>query len=281
MKETEVFRHKKSLGQNFLEDRTILEKIVKTAVSAPGDVILEIGAGKGVLSKALLAASSSILHSVEIDRDLQPFLERLKRLYEERFILHWADALRMDFRELIPAPRKVIANIPYYITTPLLWRLMEAATEVRYLLVMVQKEAASRILSPPGTKDRGPLGVTIGAMGAGKILFTVPRGAFRPAPAVDSCLLEIILEGERRSLAADEQWRDMLSAGFAQRRKKLMGNLASDFKEVPWRELFAKGGIDENSRAENLTTDEWVFLFEQAKKEWPPPRSQGKRPRKN
>ncbi len=266
MKGDGVFRHKKSLGQNFLEDKRVLEKIVEIAAPGPEDVILEIGAGKGILTERLLSSGCSLLHGVEIDRELEPFLEGIMRLHEGRFMLHWGDALEVDFAGLAPAPQKVVANIPYHITTALLWKLLETAPGVDYILLMVQREAALRISAPSGTKDRGPLGVTIEAMGKAEILFTVPRGAFRPAPEVDSCLFEISLEKNRRPLASNRLWRDILRFGFGQRRKKLLRNLTSSLTQIPWRELLEEIGVDGNARAEALATDEWLALFKGAEK---------------
>jgi 16S rRNA (adenine1518-N6/adenine1519-N6)-dimethyltransferase len=269
-----VFRHKKSLGQNFLADERVLEKIAKRAAIRPSDIILEIGPGKGVLTRKLLASGCSFLHSVEIDRDLGPFLEDLENGEKNRFWLHWGDAMEMNFAGLSPAPSKVVANIPYHITTPLIWKLLETVPSADYLLLMVQKEAAARIGAPAGTKDRGPLGATLEAMGSAKILFTVPAGAFRPAPAVDSCLFEIHLV-KRRGLARNSLWRDMLKYGFGRRRKKALGNLAASLPRAPWRELFVKNQIDVNSRAEALSSDEWFALMEGAEKSMASPPEPG------
>lgn len=276
MEKNRVFRHKKSLGQNFLQDMSVLEKIAERANPAPGDVILEIGAGKGVLTERLLSTDCSFLHCVEIDRDLEPFLERIENEYEDRFELHWGNALEMDYRSFLPSPGKVVANIPYHITTPLIWKLLENAPDIKYMLLMVQKEAAQRIAASPGTKDRGPLGVTIEAAGSTEILFTVPRRAFRPAPEVDSCLFEITLDKNKKFLTFDKLWRDMLKYGFGRRRKKLLGNLESGIWQVRWREIFAETGIDENSRAEALSAGEWLDLFGGAKKSMAsPPTEEG------
>jgi 16S rRNA (adenine1518-N6/adenine1519-N6)-dimethyltransferase len=260
------FRHKKSLGQNFLADRNILGKIVERAAPATGEVLLEIGAGQGVLTRELLASPCGFLYSMEIDRGLEPFLSDIPLLHPDRFQLIWGDALEADFSHLSPAPVKVVANIPYNITTPLLWKLLEMLPSAGFFLLMVQKEAADRMTASPSTKERYPLGVTLELMGNARKVLNVPPTAFRPVPAVHSCLLEITLGKEHRELATDAFWRGMLRSGFAQRRKKLLKNLKAFRNEVPWAEVFADLGIGENSRAEELSGEQWLALHRKAKK---------------
>jgi len=266
MVERKPFRHKKSLGQNFLADRNILRKIVERAAPAPGDVLLEVGAGQGVLTRELLASPCTFLYSMEIDRGLEPFLSDIPLLHPPRFRLIWGDALEADFSLLSPAPDKVVANIPYNITTPLLWKLLETLPSAAYFLLMVQKEAADRMIAPPATKERYPLGVTLELTGSVRNVLNVPPTAFRPVPAVNSCLLEISLGKEHRELATDVFWRGMLRSGFAQRRKKLLKNLKAFRDDVPWPEVFADLGIGENSRAEELSGEKWLALYRRAKK---------------
>ena len=186
MVERKPFRHKKSLGQNFLADRNILRKIVERAAPAPGDVLLEVGAGQGVLTRELLASPCAFLYSMEIDRGLEPFLSDIPLLHPARFRLIWGDALEADFSLLSPAPDKVVANIPYNITTPLLWKLLETLPSAAYFLLMVQKEAADRMIAPPATKERYPLGVTLELTGSVRNVLNVPPTAFRPVRAVNS-----------------------------------------------------------------------------------------------
>ena len=238
MNETKSFRHKKSLGQNFLADMAILRKIVERAALKPEDVILEIGTGQGVLSREILESPCSFLYSVEIDRTLEPFLSDIHILYPERFLLLWGDAMETDYSILTPAPVKVVANIPYNITTPILWKLLETLPSVGYFLLMVQREAADRITAVPRTKDRYPLGVTLELLGSTQKVMNVPATAFRPVPEVESCLLEISLQKERRLLVTDGFWRGMLRSGFSQRRKKLLKNLKNYRNEIPWTVVF-------------------------------------------
>jgi 16S rRNA (adenine1518-N6/adenine1519-N6)-dimethyltransferase len=265
------FRTKKSLGQNFLVDRNILRLILERADLSEKDVVLEIGAGQGVLTRELAQTPCAFLYSVEIDESLSVYLEDISPLRPDTFSLLWGDALDMDYRTLTPFPTKVVANIPYNITTPLLWKLLEQLPEqgTDYFLLMVQKEAADRIIAPPRTKDRYPLGITLEAMGSARSVRTVSPQSFRPVPAVLSSLLEIRLSGCFSSLPRDPLWRNLLRSGFSQRRKKLSNTLRSLRPSLCWNELLGESGIGENARAEELTVEEWLTLrntFERVEK---------------
>ncbi|WP_279369727.1 ribosomal RNA small subunit methyltransferase A, partial [Fretibacterium fastidiosum] len=148
------FHALRRLGQNFLVDRGVLAEIVERSGVGEGDVVLEVGPGQGVLTRALLERGC-LLHAVELDERLRPELEALAAASEGRLCLHWGDALRTDLAALVPFPAKVIANIPYSITTPLIWRLLALAPKgLAYCLLMVQKEAADRLLAPADTRER-------------------------------------------------------------------------------------------------------------------------------
>ncbi len=262
-REEKVFKNKKSLGQNFLVDRNILHHILEQADISSADTILEIGAGQGVLTRELAASPCTFLFSVEIDEGLSEYLRDITLLYPSTFSLLWGDALAVDYSSLSPAPTKVVANIPYNITTPLLWRLLEQLPEAGtdYFLLMVQKEAAERITASPGTKERYPLGITLELMGKARSVRTVHPRSFRPAPAVESSLLEIRLSGQHLCLPKDSLWRALLRSGFAQRRKKLSNNLRLFRPSVCWREVFESAEIEENARAEELTAEQWLALW--------------------
>ncbi len=256
------FQHKKRFGQNFLRDERILSSIVVRASLMERDVVLEVGAGKGVLTEALLSSPCCSVHSVEIDRALQPFLARLEDQFPEKLSLHWQDAVKMDFGALIPSPTKVVANIPYNITTPLLWRLLETLPETRYYLLMVQKEAAERITAPCKTKERYPLGVTLEVMGSASTILKVPAAAFYPVPKVESQLLEVRLSGKKTDLPRDLLWREMLREGFLQRRKKLVNNLRRWKLGLPWEDILRNAGVAPGARAEELSGEQWVALLD-------------------
>lgn len=243
----------KRFGQNFLIDNNILLFIVSHANISPDDCILEIGPGHGVLTKALLEHNPKCIHSIEIDERFKPELETLA-LSNNRLVLHWGDAVKYDYSSLSPFPNKVIANIPYNITTPLIWELLKFAHKgLKYFLLMLQKDAALRIIAPSHSKSRYPLGVCIEAMGYAKILRSVNPQCFRPVPKVDSAITEIALS-RNLDLPRYELWSDLLHKGFAHRRKVLANNL-KDF-DIP-EELARK-------RAEDLSCDEWLELFSPA-----------------
>lgn len=259
-----LFVHNTHIGQNFLVDRSVLRTILEQANLVSGDVVLEVGPGQGVLSKELLSSPCLLVHAVEIDRRLEPFLKGLDP-GGDRFLLQWGDAVRFDYSSLVPAPNRVIANIPYHITTPLIWKLLEdlAPLGMVYLLMMVQKEAADRICARPATKERYPLGITLEAMGHCRTIRRVPPAAFHPRPRVDSALLEIRIEG-RTSLPADGAWRKLVSSAFSQRRKTFANNLWSSLG-IPREEtvkVLASKGLKDTVRAEEIETADWLDLLE-------------------
>ena len=257
------FRHNTDLGQNFLVDFSVLQFILETSAPGPEETILEIGAGQGVLTRPLALSGCRHLYSLEIDRRLEGDLADLEKTFSNLKVF-WGDAVTFDYAKDLPqSPHKVIANIPYHITTPLIWKLLEdlAPKGLRYLLLMVQKEAADRLTAPAGTKMRYPLGVTLELMGHVRRLRRVPPGAFRPAPRVDSALIEIEID-RRQSLACDHSWRRLLKAAFGQRRKTLANNLGASFG-LPRESLlaiFSDIGVDGKIRAEELDGDQWLRL---------------------
>jgi len=251
------------IGQNFLVDLEILDFILKQADIKKEDSILEVGAGRGILTKGILERSPKTLFALEIDQTLHPFLSTLEEEYPNLRLI-WGDALRDGFpKEFNPVPNKMIANIPYHITTPLLWKVLETLSikGLGFILLMVQKEAAERICAPPRCKDRYPLGVTVQSMGESHILRLVPPEAFRPSPSVTSALLEIRIE-KNLDLPLSSSWRSLLRSGFSQRRKTLVNNLNRDF---PWIRdaigpVMESLGLNPLIRAEELETGTWRDL---------------------
>ena len=239
----------KRYGQNFLIDKNILAFIISRSKPDNQDCVLEIGPGHGVLTRAILAEGVKCLHTVELDERLRPELEDLAE-NNKALKLHFADAVKFDYATLEPFPDKVIANIPYNITTPLIWKLLHYP--VRYYLFMLQKELALRLVASPDTKERYPLGVAIEAMGHASIVKRVSRKSFRPAPEVDSALVEIVIE-KNFGLMKDSSWSELLHKGFAHRRKTLRNNLGET------------AGIYADKRAEDLTCEEWLNLYESYK----------------
>ncbi len=245
----------KRYGQNFLTDKNILSCIIRRAEISHNDVILEIGPGHGVLTRSLLSEKVKCLHAVEIDNRLRPELEELAS-DNPSLKLHWGDAVRFDYSTLQPFPNKVIANIPYNITTPLIWELLKFSGHgLTYHLYMLQKEAAMRITAPPDTKERYPLGVTVQAMGRASIVRNVSRECFRPVPEVDSALTEIITD-KNFELMNDSLWSDILHRGFFHRRKTLANNLKGFADVLEYGKM----------RAEDLSCSEWLEIYNNARK---------------
>ncbi len=257
----------KRFGQNFLTDKNILSLIISRAGLNSQDCVLEIGPGHGVLTRAILEKEISCLHAIELDQRLKPELEELERS-KKNFHLHWGDAVNFDYESLKPFPDKAVANIPYNITTPLIWNLLKFSPQgLKYFLFMLQKEAALRLIAPPDTKERYPLGITVEAMGRAVIVKNVSRKCFRPVPEVDSAVVEIVAE-KNFGLLKNSAWSELLHRGFAHRRKTLLNNLKG-FKNIEiseWKKIFSSLKLDENIRAEDLTCEEWLKIHEEAGK---------------
>ncbi|MBQ7733267.1 MAG: ribosomal RNA small subunit methyltransferase A [Synergistaceae bacterium] len=250
----------KRYGQNFLVDKNILNLIIMRADLKSSDCVLEIGPGQGVLTRELLAQGISYLHAIELDQRLQASLDDLTARAD--FALHWGDAVKFDYDTLSPFPNKLVANIPYNITTPLIWELIKYASRgLRYYLLMLQKEAALRLTAKPDTKERYPLGIAIEAMGHAGIIHHVSRTCFKPVPKVDSAIVEIVID-RNFELACDDLWRELLHAGFAHRRKTLANNLRG-FHDIQDLGDFAD---IRNMRAEDLTCCDWLKIYHDLRK---------------
>lgn len=258
---------KKSLGQNFLIDPNIARWMVNFAEIGDSDVILEVGPGKGMLTKEILKSPCKYLHVIEIDKTLAPFLEPLISECKSRMALIWGDVLAVNLKELQPTPTKVLANIPYNITTPLIWQIFEGLVPLgtTQLLLMLQLDLAYRLCAKPRTKDRSPLGITIERMGQAQIVKKVPPQVFWPVPRVESAIVQITLD-KNLKLASDSSWRRLLRVSFARRRRTLINNLAcvyEFFKEKDQAlKLLEEMGLLPTVRAEELEEEDWRRLHE-------------------
>lgn len=260
--EFKKFKNNTDIGQNFLINRGVVEKIVDASDMLQGEVILEIGPGKGILTEEILRRPCSKLISIELDRRLEPFLAPLAER-DSRLSLIWADALRLDLRTQLPdTPDMVIANLPYHITTPMVWKLLEdlSLAGLKRMVLMVQRESAERMLPMKGSKDRCPLGVTLEAMGRVWKVVNVPPGAFRPIPKVHSSIVRIDII-QRLHLPTDPNWRRMLKISFAQRRKTLLNNWAmAGINKAEGESRLRSVNIKESSRAEEVSVETWLEL---------------------
>jgi 16S rRNA (adenine1518-N6/adenine1519-N6)-dimethyltransferase len=213
-------RRSRALGQNFLVDRNILDVIERLAELDPGDVVLEIGGGEGVLSERLAAVVAHV-HVVEVDRRLEDVLRELLGRFSN-VTLHMADALEVDLAALDPAPTKVVANLPYGIAATVILRTIEELPGVRSWVVMVQREVGERLAAGPATPAYGATSVLTQLACDVKVLRPVARTVFRPVPNVDSVLVGL----RRHGGAVGAGVRDLVHQAFAHRRKALAGSLA-------------------------------------------------------
>jgi 16S rRNA (adenine1518-N6/adenine1519-N6)-dimethyltransferase len=241
---------RKRYGQHFLHDRGVIAKIVAAIDPQPDDVIVEIGPGTGALTAPLLDRLTR-LHAVEIDRDLATELaDRYPRL-----CVHRGDVLKFDFEQL-PEGLRVVGNLPYNISTPLLFRLVEVAGRVSDAHFMLQKEVVDRMVAAPSTAEYGRLSVMLQYRFEMRKLFDVKPGAFRPPPKVDSAVVRLV--PRREGLAANDAaaLARVVTAAFTKRRKQLRNALAGVVDEPGLRAL----GIDPRLRPENLGVPQYVAI---------------------
>lgn len=243
------------LGQNFLADPNLLDAIVRDAALAPADVVLEVGAGEGVLSERL-AAVAAHLHTVEIDRGLESALGPVASL--PNVSLHWGDAMKVDLAAYAPAPTAMVANLPYAVATPLILRTIELLPSLRRWTVMVQREIADRLRAEPGSRTYGSPSVVAQLACEVELVRKVDPAVFKPRPRVDSAILAL----RRSGPAVDPATRRLVRAAFAHRRKSLARSLEHGEKGslAPARAALAELGLAPDSRAEALSPQQFAAL---------------------
>ncbi|MBS4098921.1 MAG: 16S rRNA (adenine(1518)-N(6)/adenine(1519)-N(6))-dimethyltransferase RsmA [Sulfuricella sp.] len=252
---------RKRFGQNFLTDRHYIDSCIRAIHPAPADNLVEIGPGLGALTLPLLKILNR-LRVVEIDRDIVARLER--DIPPEKIAIHSCDALKFDFGSLLPSPEtggegklRVVGNLPYNISTPLLFHLADFAANIRDCHFMLQKEVVERMVAEPASPEYGRLSVMLQYRFAMEYLFTVPGGAFNPPPKVESAFVRMIPLAPLPHPAQDEElFGRIVAAAFAQRRKTLRNTLR-EFLSV---EDFATLGIDPILRGETLGVEEFVRI---------------------
>ena len=262
------FHFSKSLGQNFLVNPTVCPRIAEMGNAAPGFGILEIGTGIGTLT-AELAKRADKVTAVELDDRLFPILDETLAEFDNIHVIH-GDAMEYDLAGLIREEFAglrvaVCANLPYYITSPLIMRLLEEKLPVETITVMVQKEAAVRLCAPIGSREAGAVSVAVAYYGTAEKLFDVARGSFMPAPNVDSAVIQIRLHAQRPWQITDEAlFFRMIRAGFSQRRKQLCGVLAGSFgiAKQEMQTVFEEAGIAPSVRIESLDMPSLAALAE-------------------
>jgi 16S rRNA (adenine1518-N6/adenine1519-N6)-dimethyltransferase len=243
------------LGQNFLADPNLLEAILRDAALTREDVVLEVGAGEGVLT-APLAKLAAHVHAIELDRELERSLAPIADL--PNVDLHWVDAVRSDLSALAPAPTAMVANLPYSVATPVILRTVEGLPSLERWTVMVQREIADRLRASPGTRAYGSPSVLVQLACEVRLLRTVDPAVFRPRPRVESAILAM----RRIGPGADRETRELVRAAFAHRRKSLARSLEHVWPgslEVA-RSALAEVGLAEAVRAEALAPTEFAAL---------------------
>ncbi len=258
------FKFKKKFGQNFITDSNLLQKIVDAGDVSPDDVVIEVGPGAATLTKALAQRAKAVI-AIEIDRDLVPVIEETMAGFDN-FYLVQGDALQLDLdaviQEKLGAPHrcKVIANLPYYITTPLVMYFLEQGFSIDRIVIMVQKEVAERFTAQPGKKEYGAITVSLHYYGNVRYAFTVPRHMFIPQPDVDSAVVDIQPWTQKPLQADNEQlFHQVVKAAFGQRRKTLNNALKTlDMDSALMQQALQEVEIDGTRRGETLSVDEFV-----------------------
>ena len=258
---------KKAFGQNFLIDQNYIAKIIAALNPQNGETIIEIGAGRGALTENLVESGANVI-AIELERGMITVL-RQQFGDRENFHLIESDALKIDFRQVISNPKsqipnpksaKLVANLPFNISTAILQKLIEQRDCFSEMILMFQREVVERITARAGNSERGFLTVLTEAYLETEKLFDVPPNAFTPAPKVWSAVVrlkpKITIEIENEKL-----FRQIVSAGFRQKRKTIMNNLKSEFGEAG--KVFGECRIDSKRRAETLTFEEWQCLTKQ------------------
>lgn len=264
------FSFKKSLGQNFLIDTNVLKRIVDHAELTEDSAAIEIGPGIGALTEQLARRSKKVV-AFEIDQRLLPILEETLAPYPNTTVIH-EDVLKADVRGVIEkelneiADLMVVANLPYYVTTPIIMKLLEEKLPIRGIVCMLQKEVADRIAAKPGTKDYGSLSIAIQYYTEAETVMIVPKTVFVPQPNVDSAVIRLTKRKEPAVLVIDESFFfQLIRISFAQRRKTLLNNLTNGLPEGKQKKeeilsALKQAEIDPGRRGETLSIEEFARL---------------------
>lgn len=264
------FKLSKSLGQNFITDRNVIEKIIEGAQIGPDDMVIEIGPGIGVLTAAAAEQAARVV-AIEIDSKLIPILSETLAGYDNIRIVN-QDVLKTDINGIIDEERsagaftgkvKILGNLPYYITTPIIMGILENGTEAESITIMMQKEVADRIKAAPGGKTYGALSVAVQYYCTAEQVAVVPKEVFIPRPKVDSSVLHLSIRSERAVELTDEKtFFACIKHGFGQRRKTLLNSLTgvNGLSKDEVRAVLQEAGIDPVRRAETLDIKEFAAI---------------------
>lgn len=265
------FKLSKSLGQNFLTDKNIIDKIVEDSIIGKGDLVIEIGPGIGVLTAAAAEAAGKVV-AVEIDRNLIPILKETLSGYDNIEIIN-GDILKTDLKEILEQNReingqkvtgvKILGNLPYYITTPIIMKILEDKVPADSITIMLQKEVADRIKAAPGTRTYGALSVAVQYYCTVTHVVNAPKEIFVPQPKVDSTVIRLDIRKEKPvCLFSEEAFFAVVKAGFGQRRKTLLNSLTGVYGLTKDEILtvMTAAGIDPVRRAETLSLEDFAAL---------------------
>ncbi|MCL2844014.1 MAG: 16S rRNA (adenine(1518)-N(6)/adenine(1519)-N(6))-dimethyltransferase RsmA [Chitinivibrionia bacterium] len=253
---------KKQFGQNFLISQFHIDKIIEAVEAKAGDTLIEIGPGKGALSKKLIDKNFNFI-MIDADRDM---VEHIKTEFGERenYKIFNADAVKFDYSQ-IDGDFFVVGNLPYNVGNLIIKRLLFESPRLKSIVCMLQKEVADRICATPKGKDIGFLSILCQYFADIKKVCVVPPGAFFPAPKIQSAVIKLDINPQKTSRIPRDKWENFfafVSLGYSQRRKKLLNVISDEFssKEVA-KVAFEKQGFDENIRAEELSDEDWVGLY--------------------
>lgn len=260
------FSFSKGLGQNFLINPTVCPRMAEMGNAQPGWGMIEIGAGVGVLTAELAQRADKVV-CIEIDSRLLPILDETLAEYDNIKIVN-QDVLKVDLHKLIAEefpnmPVAVCANLPYYITSPIIMNLLESRLPISSLTVMVQKEAAQRICAMPGSREVGAVSIAVRYYCEPKVLFQVSRGSFMPAPDVDSTVIRLDIRKQPAvDVKREEDFFRVVKAAFSQRRKTLSNTLSSalSMNKTQIAELLERAGVASNLRAEQLSMQQFADI---------------------
>ena len=256
------FHFKKQFGQNFISDGNLLKSIVEASGITEDTTVVEIGCGAGTLTRAL-AETAKRVYAFDIDRDLQPVLaETLKGLENVEVIFRDFNKVDLKAFEAEIGEYVVVANLPYYITTPLVTKLLEEGEKVQGLSIMVQEEVAERFCAKEDTPEYGSITAAIALKGEAKIVKRVSRNLFYPRPNVDSAVVKITFERGRIPVKSETAYRQTVKCAFLNRRKTLENNLVNIFKvsRETAKEILAEAGVEEKARGETLSPTRLALL---------------------
>ena len=262
------FNFSKALGQNFLINPSVCPRMAENSLADENTGVIEIGAGIGVLTAELAKIAKKVV-CVELDTRLLPILDETLADFDNIEIVN-ADVMKTDLKALIEEKFQgmdvvVCANLPYYITSPVITMLLESRLPIKAVTVMIQKEAADRLCTPVGSRDSGAITVCTNYYAEVKQLFNVSRGSFMPAPNVDSTVIRLDIREEPAVKVRDEKkFFKMVKAAFAQRRKTALNSISSGMglSKTQVADALRASGLEENVRAEKLTMDELALLCE-------------------